>query len=66
MELVAITNAEVINDMLFTEFGVKFMTNGILFGTGDDEGDFKLEKETPGLTTDRKESNIWVEKDASI
>ncbi len=66
MELVAIVNAEVINDLLSTEYGVKFTTNGILFGTGDDDGDFKLEKENGALTTDKKVSGVWDEKDATF
>ncbi len=69
-QLTSLLTATLINNLIFALFGVKFIVNGIVFGTGDDNGDWKIEKVTEGASTSlltyRKEGGQWIEKGGDI
>ncbi len=64
MELVSVITPEGINEMLFEKFGVKFMTDGFQWGTGDANGDIKMVRVGSELITYIKETGTWKERDA--
>ena len=59
-------SAAVINRLIFSAFGMKFITDGVQFGADATVGSWKLVKVGTDIIRYRYESGSWVDKGAFL